>query len=111
MLDRSSARVSILTENLDRRLSKKADAVPLRYQAFGKSGTAEIPLGPPPAGKKRPKGSDGYYQGQYNSSFICGAPLENPRIVVLVVVDDPSPQRVANRTHYGAATAGPIARR
>lgn len=103
--------MSGVTENLDRRLSKKADALPLRYQAFGKSGTAEIPLGPPPAGKKRPKGSDGYYQGQYNASFICGAPLENPRIVVLVVIDDPGPGKVASRSHYGAATAGPVARR
>jgi cell division protein FtsI/penicillin-binding protein 2 len=100
-----------VTERLDARMARKADATPLRYEAFGKSGTAEIPLGPPPKGKRRPKGSDGYYQGQYNASFICGAPAHNPRVVVVVVIDDPGPQRVATRTHYGAAAAGPVARR
>lgn len=100
-----------VTERLDARLSRKADAQRLRYDAFGKSGTAEIPLGPPPAGKKRPKGSDGYFQGQYNASFIAGAPADEPRIVIVVVIDDPGPQRVASRTHYGAAAAGPVARR
>lgn len=100
-----------VTDRLDARMARKADAIPLRYEAFGKSGTAEIPLGPPPKGKRRPKGSDGYYQGQYNSSFICGAPLEDPRIVVVAVIDDPGPQRVATRTHYGASVAGPVARR
>lgn len=100
-----------VTERLDSRLSRNAEAEPLRYDAFGKSGTAEIPLGPPPPGKRRPKGSDGYYQGQYNSSFIAAAPAEHPRVVVVVVIDDPGPQRVATRTHYGAATAGPVNRR
>jgi cell division protein FtsI (penicillin-binding protein 3) len=101
-----------VTHKLDERMATRdpsADAP--RYEAFGKSGTAEIPLGKAPAGKRRPKGSDGYFQDQYNSSFIAGAPLEDPRIVVLVVIDDPGPNRVATRTHYGASTAGPVARR
>jgi cell division protein FtsI/penicillin-binding protein 2 len=100
-----------VTDRLDARLTRKAENPPLRYDAFGKSGTAEIPLGPPPPGKKRPKGSDGYFQGQYNASFIAGAPVREPRIVLVVVIDDPGPQRVATRTHYGAAAAGPVARR
>ena len=101
-----------VTHNLDTRMSAKdPEATLFRYEAFGKSGTAEIPLGLPPPGKKRPKGSDGYYRGQYNSSFIAGAPVENPRLVVLVVIDDPGPDRVASRTHYGASTAGPVNRR
>lgn len=101
-----------VTANLDQRLARKdPETYNLRYDAFGKSGTAEIPLGPPPPGKKRPRGSDGYFQGQYNSSFIAGAPADQPRVVVLVVIDDPGPGRVATRTHYGAATAGPVARR
>ncbi len=100
-----------VTHNLDQRMTKKDQAVHLRYEAFGKSGTAEIPLGPPPPGKRRPKGSDGYFQGQYNSSFIAGGPVEDPRIVVIVVIDDPGPSLVASRRHYGAATAGPVVRR
>ncbi len=100
-----------VTSNLDRRITTRDQSVHLRYEAFGKSGTAEIPLGPPPPGKRRPKGSDGYFQGQYNSSFIAGGPVEDPRVVVLVVIDDPGPSLVASRRHYGAATAGPVVRR
>lgn len=102
-----------VTHNLDTRLAAKAGDLKetFRYEAFGKSGTAEIPLGLAPAGKKRPKGSDGYYRGQYNASFISGAPVEDPRLVVLVVIDDPGPERVRAKAHYGAATAGPVNRR
>jgi cell division protein FtsI/penicillin-binding protein 2 len=100
-----------VTKNLDERITRKDDQVHLRYEAFGKSGTAEIPLGPPPPGKKRPRGSDGYFQDQYNTSFIAGGPVEEPRVVVLVVIDDPGPSLVAARKHYGAATAGPVVRR
>ena len=82
-----------------------------RYRLYGKSGTAEIPLGKAPEGKKRPKGSSGYFDDQYNSSFIAAGPIESPRLVCLVVIDDPGPERVHKRSHYGAATAGPVMRR
>ncbi|MBL8990186.1 MAG: penicillin-binding protein 2 [Phycisphaerae bacterium] len=100
-----------VARNLDRRLSAKRSAEPFRYEIFGKSGTAEIPLGRPPEGKKRPKGSDGYFNGQYNSSFIAAGPYERPRLVCLVVVDDPGPELIRKREHYGSATAGPVVRR
>lgn len=74
---------------------------PLRYSLFGKSGTAEIP---------RPDGR-GYFKNQHNSSFIAGAPAEQPRIVVLVIIDDPGPALVARRHHYGSWIAGPVVRR
>ncbi len=85
-----------------------------KYIIFGKSGTAEIPLGKPPAGKRRPAGSTGYYDDQYNSSFIAGGPIETPRLVTIVVIDDPGPELVFARPlprHYGAKTAGPVVRR
>jgi cell division protein FtsI/penicillin-binding protein 2 len=79
------------------------------YTIFGKSGTAKAsPM--PPFGKRKPKGAPAYFQRQYNSSFIAGGPLENPRIVCIVVVDDPGPKRIASKTHYGSATAGPLVR-
>lgn len=81
------------------------------YTMFGKSGTAEIPLGKAPKGKRAPRGASGYFDDQYTTSFIAGAPLEAPRLVVLCVIDDPGPERVRARTHYGAATAGPVVRR
>lgn len=102
-----------VTHNLDNRLANRTgDAREVfKYEAFGKSGTARAPLGKAPPGKRRPKGSDGYYGAQYNVSFISGAPAADPRAVVLVVVDDPGPELVRTKRYYGAAVAGPINRR
>src|SRR6185369_3839974 len=101
-----------VTDILDTRMAKaKGKEENFRFISFGKSGTAQAPLGKPPAGKKKPKGSDGYYGGQYNVSFIAGGPFEDPRIVVLVVVDDPGPQLVREKRYFGAAVAGPPNRR
>ncbi len=72
-----------------------------RYSMFGKSGTANIP---------RPDGR-GYIEGQYISSFIAGAPLNESRIVVLVVIDDPGPELAKKKLHYGSSVAGPVVRR
>lgn len=82
-----------------------------RYGIFGKSGTAEIPLGKAPKGKRRPPGNKGYYERQYNASFIAAGPIARPRLVVIVVIDDPGPERVRSNTYYGALTAGPVVRR
>ncbi|MFG0260146.1 MAG: peptidoglycan D,D-transpeptidase FtsI family protein, partial [Phycisphaerales bacterium JB041] len=82
-----------------------------RYQMWGKSGTANIALGAPPEGKKRPRGIRGYFERQYNSSFVAGAPLERPRLIVVVVIDDPGPESIAAKHHYGSWVAGPVARR
>ncbi len=67
-----------------------------KFTLFGKSGTAQLP---------KPDGT-GYYDDRYVSSFIAGAPYEDPRIVVLAVIDEPNPAR----GHYGGSVAGPIVR-
>ena len=67
-----------------------------KFTLFGKSGTAQLP---------KPDGT-GYYDDRYVSSFIAGAPYEDPRIVVLAVIDEPNPAR----GHYGGQVAGPIVR-
>ncbi|MBN8597690.1 MAG: penicillin-binding protein 2 [Planctomycetes bacterium] len=83
-----------------------------KYSMFGKSGTAEIPLTPPPGKNlRRPRGTTGYFDDQYNSSFIAGGPAEAPKVIVLCVIDDPSPARVRARQHYGSYVAGPVVRR
>ncbi|MBL8745948.1 MAG: penicillin-binding protein 2 [Phycisphaerae bacterium] len=91
--------VGLMMEERSRR--RFPDEPPVRYSMFGKSGTAEIP---------RPDGK-GYFDGQYNSSFLVGAPVEDPRIVLVVVIDDPGPETIRKRAHYGTAVAGPVVRR
>jgi cell division protein FtsI (penicillin-binding protein 3) len=101
-----------VTASLDRKLAARENPeTGWQYELFGKSGTAEIPLGQPPKGMRRPKGSDGYFSGQYNSSFIAGGPVDEPRVVMIVVIDDPGPELVRQKNHRGAAVAGPVVRR
>lgn len=65
------------------------------YSVFGKTGTAQ---------KMDPK-TGGYSETLHSSSFICGAPAHNPRVIVLVVVDEPQ----SGSTHYGGTIAAPAA--
>jgi stage V sporulation protein D (sporulation-specific penicillin-binding protein) len=62
------------------------------YRVGGKTGTAE-------------KIIDGkYVPGKYISSFGGIAPVDNPRIAVLVIVDEPTD------IYYGGTVAGPYAK-
>ena len=81
------------------------------YRIFGKSGTAQIPLGAAPEGMRRPAWTKGYFPAQYNSSFVAAGPMVGPRLVVIVVIDDPAPELVKAKRHYGSWVAGPVARR
>ncbi len=81
-----------------------------RYSMFGKSGTSQIVMVPPP-GMVRPNGTKGYYEKQHYSSFIVAAPADDPQIVVLVVIDDIGPERVSRKQHFGSWVAGPVVRR
>ena len=67
-----------------------------RWTSFGKSGTAQL----------QDPVNGGYFEDRYVSSYIAGAPLEEPRVVVLVVIDDPD-RRIE---HYGGRVAGPVAK-
>ncbi|MCC6910109.1 MAG: penicillin-binding protein 2 [Phycisphaerales bacterium] len=71
---------------------RKANEV-AHYRMFGKSGTAELPK------------PGGYHKNRYVISFIAGAPLDNPRLVVLCVIEDPD----RSLGHFGGAICGPIA--
>lgn len=64
------------------------------YNVFGKTGTAQC-LSP----------NGGYVHNKYISSFVCGAPVEDPRLLVLVVVNQSS---VGGET-FGGKVAAPAA--
>jgi len=66
-------------------------AMVLGYSVGGKSGTAHKQEGAGYAGKK------------YRSWFVGLAPVAKPRIVVAVMVDEPS-----NGVYYGGAVAAPV---
>ncbi|HUW58229.1 MAG TPA: penicillin-binding protein 2 [Planctomycetota bacterium] len=66
------------------------------YPKFGKTGTAQK-LG----------AEGGYSHSRFVSSFVCGAPSADPRISVLVILDEP---RHGN-SYYGGTVAAPAAGR
>jgi cell division protein FtsI (penicillin-binding protein 3) len=68
---------------------RKADAA--GYRVGGKTGTAY----------KQENG--GYQTNKYISSFVGFAPVSKPRIVVAVMIDEPSAGK-----HYGGEVAAPI---
>ena len=61
------------------------------YSVGGKSGTAHKQEG------------KGYASNKYRSWFVGLAPIANPRIVVAVMIDEPS-----NGKYYGGAVAAPV---
>ncbi len=64
--------------------------VPL-YRIAGKTGTA------------RKAGAGGYQKGKYRSSFAGFAPVSNPRLAMVVVIDEPR-----GKHFYGGTVAGPV---
>ena len=64
------------------------------YDVFGKTGTAQC-LSP----------NGGYVHGKYISSFVCGAPVNDPRLLVLVVVN----QSTLGGEAFGGKVAAPAA--
>lgn len=63
------------------------------YRVGGKTGTAEKTLG------------KGYSQNAQIASFVGAFPMEDPRFIVLIMVDEPK----GNKKSYGFATAGWVA--
>jgi stage V sporulation protein D (sporulation-specific penicillin-binding protein) len=67
----------------------KAAAIPGRAIA-GKTGTAQ-----------KPTPEAGYHSGKYVGSFIGFAPVKDPKLAVIVVIDEPQ------GSHYGGVVAAP----
>ncbi len=81
-----------MREVVERGTGKKA-RIP-GYHVFGKTGTAQCL-----------SADGGYVHGKYISSFVCGAPVESPRLLTLVVVNQSS---VGGET-FGGKVAAPAA--
>jgi cell division protein FtsI/penicillin-binding protein 2 len=69
-----------------------------RWQVFGKTGTAQLAR----------RDGPGYEPKAYVVSFICGAPAENPRVVVLVSIRRPN-WAIQKRFTGGGSVASPVA--
>ena len=76
-----------------------------RFNYWRKDGTWSLILSHLQAELPRPDGG-GYYKDRYVSSFIAGAPLDKPRLVVLVVLEDPD----RSIGYFGGAVCGPVVR-
>jgi cell division protein FtsI/penicillin-binding protein 2 len=73
------------------------------WNIFGKTGTAHVS-----------GGKAGYNDERYTSSFLSGAPAEDPQIVVAFIIHEPdvsTPEAKAKKQYYGGAVAGPGASR
>jgi cell division protein FtsI/penicillin-binding protein 2 len=67
------------------------------YDVFGKTGTAQ-----------KPDPITGEYSRQLHvSSFVCGAPADQPKALVMISVDEPSVS--VNGEHFGGSVAAPAA--
>ena len=67
-------------------------AVPAGYEVAGKTGTAQ----------KVDTFSSGYSEERYTSGFMGFAPVDEPKIVLLVVIDEPQ------GANYGGVVAAPV---
>ena len=61
------------------------------YSVGGKTGTVHKQIG------------GAYAQNQYSGFFVGFAPVDSPRVIAAVMIDDPK-----NGVYYGGAVAGPV---
>lgn len=87
--------VALVLKNLMRRVVTEGTATTIwdpRYPIGGKTGTAEKP--DPRTGR--------YDKSRYIASFVGFYPADKPRLLGLVMIDEPQP------IHYGGYTAAPV---
>lgn len=80
----------VVTDGTARRLADN------EYALFGKTGTAQIAA----------REGGGYEPDAYVGSFVCGGPVDDPRVVVLVSIYHPHGGK-----YYGGTVAAPAAAR
>jgi cell division protein FtsI/penicillin-binding protein 2 len=80
---------TMLTGVVDEHGATGNEAAITGYTVAGKTGTAQVP------------GPHGYTTGKYTASFVGMVPVKHPRLVVLVVVNEPT------RAIFGGVVAAP----
>jgi cell division protein FtsI (penicillin-binding protein 3) len=82
--------------------------VAMMETVVGKGGTAQIVKVPgyriaAKTGTSKIAGVGGYKGHHYTSSFVGIAPISNPRVVIVVVINDPQ-----GKQYYGGYVSGPV---
>ena len=72
-----------------------------KYTVGGKTGTAQLACN----AEEIAAGHRGYSPNRYVGSFIAVAPIERPRVVVLVSIREPK------TSHYGGVVAAPAVKK
>jgi cell division protein FtsI/penicillin-binding protein 2 len=80
----------VLCDTLVRGTATKARSK--TWNIFGKTGTAHVS-----------GGKGGYSDSKFTSSFVGGAPFENPRLVIAFIIHEPD----KSLAHYGGTVAAP----
>ncbi len=87
--EKTANEVKVIMESVVSEGSGKAASIP-GYKIGGKTGTADKVI------------NGRYASGKVYSSFVALAPIEDPQLAVLVVIDEPQ------GVHFGSLTAGPV---
>ena len=89
--EETSKKVTALLKATTEKGGTGEEAVPAGYEVAGKTGTAQ-----------KVEAFGGYSHDRFNSGFIGYAPAQNPKICLLVVIDEP------RGTTYGGVVAAPV---
>jgi len=89
--EKTAQAVSAMLESVVQPGGTAVDAQVPGYRVAGKTGTAHKVEG------------NGYAEKRYVASFVGYAPASKPRLIVAVMLDEPSAGQ-----HYGGAVAGPV---
>ena len=89
---------------LNLRFDRMPIAGPIVYDGAGESGTSlHHGIAAVEGVQPYPEQGKGYAAGKYRAWFTGMAPIENPRIIVAVMVDEPSAGTI-----YGGTVAAPV---
>jgi cell division protein FtsI (penicillin-binding protein 3) len=90
--EETARKVAVLLRSTTEKGGTGEGAVPIGYEVAGKTGTAQ----------KADTLWGGYSEGRFTSGFMGFAPADDPKIVLLVVIDEPQ------GADYGGVVAAPV---